>query len=89
MIEDDDNYVNNDEGDGQEEQEEEEEPFSLAQPYGARASTCGYCGPPGARSFARSSFTFGLDAVQLSCMVRFAGESAFLLLGLFFAFIAR
>lgn len=51
-------------------EEEEEEPFSLAQPYGSRASTCGYCGPPGARSVTRSSYTFGLDAVQLSCMVR-------------------
>ncbi|KIO18649.1 hypothetical protein M407DRAFT_149326 [Tulasnella calospora MUT 4182] len=63
MIEDDDHdYVND------QMVEQEEEPFSLAQPYGARASTCGYCGPPGARSLARSSFTFGLDAVQLSCM---------------------
>ncbi|KAG8953625.1 Arginyl-tRNA--protein transferase 1 [Tulasnella sp. 424] len=50
--------------------EEEEEPFSLAQPYGSRASTCGYCGPPGARSVTRSSYTFGLDAVQLSCMFK-------------------
>lgn len=48
----------------------DEEPFSLAQPYGSRASTCGYCGPSGARSVTRSSYTFGLDAVQLSSMVR-------------------
>ncbi|KAG8992087.1 Arginyl-tRNA--protein transferase 1 [Tulasnella sp. 427] len=47
----------------------DEEPFSLAQPYGPRASTCGYCGPPGGRSLTRSSFTFGIDAVQLSCLV--------------------
>ncbi|TDL29717.1 hypothetical protein BD410DRAFT_736841 [Rickenella mellea] len=43
------------------------EVLSILRPFGNNRSTCGYCGPQGQRSSARSSFTVGSEPLQLSC----------------------
>ncbi|PFH51424.1 hypothetical protein AMATHDRAFT_59176 [Amanita thiersii Skay4041] len=46
------------------------EPLSMGYPMGRSASTCGYCGPQGERSPARSNYiSASLDSLQLSCKV--------------------
>src|SRR6266567_1579912 len=45
---------------------------NIAIPYGPNTSTCGYCSPPGQRSNAETSYhTASLEAIKLSCEVRF------------------
>lgn len=44
--------------------------LSIVQPLTPHNSTCGYCGPPGQRSVAKSNrHAAELSADQLSCMV--------------------
>lgn len=44
-----------------------EAPPTILLSYGYRASTCGYCSPPGVRSQTETSVTVGAPALQLSC----------------------
>jgi hypothetical protein len=46
---------------------------NIAIPCGPNASTCGYCSPPGQRSkIATSYHSASLEAIKLSCEVRFS-----------------
>jgi len=44
-------------------------PISVINVNGPNSSSCGYCGPPGVRSSAQSSYTYGISPMQLSCSV--------------------